>query len=135
MQPTLRASLALCLLALASFSAAADSVPEGVAGASGAERQRAYQQERQVCLNGASNQSREDCLREAGAALQPGGNTGVASTPASLQAHAEQRCAALPADDKQSCLLRMQGEGSTQGSANAGGILRELKEPAQKPAP
>lgn len=134
MQPTLRASLALCLLLLASVAAAA-SVSEGAAGTSGAERQRAYQQERQVCLNGASNQSREDCLREAAAALQPGGNTGVASTPADLQANAEQRCAALPAEDRQSCLLRMQGAGSTQGSADAGGILRELTEPTQKPAP
>lgn len=130
-----RAHLVLCLLALTSVAAAADSVSEGVAGTSGAERQRAYLQERQVCLSGASNQSREDCLREAGAALQPGGNTGVASTPAGLQANAEQRCAALPAKDKQSCLLRMQGAGSTQGSADAGGILRELTEPAQKPAP
>jgi hypothetical protein len=115
--------LALALSALACAGAHADTAAQTQ------ERQRLYQEERQVCLSGTSNQSSADCLREAAAALQPGGNTAAPSTAASLQANARQRCEALPVDDQQSCLQRMQGAGSVSGSVQAGGLLRELHEP------
>jgi hypothetical protein len=116
--------LALALSALAYACAHADTAAQTQ------ERQRLYQEERQVCQSGASNQSSADCLREAAAAQQPGGNTAAPSSAASLQANARQRCEALPAGDQQSCLLRMQGAGSVSGSVEAGGLLRELHEPA-----
>jgi hypothetical protein len=94
-------------------------------------RQRVYQQDRQLCLSGQSSQSRETCLQEAGAARQQNMAAQSQASSEDMAANAVQRCSAFTGDAYQSCLARMQGHGSVQGSAAAGGILRELSEPAQ----
>ncbi len=45
------------------------------------------------------------------------------------------RCAALPPDDREDCQRRMSGQGTTKGSAESGGIYRELTRslPPEKP--
>jgi hypothetical protein len=45
------------------------------------------------------------------------------------------RCTALPPDDREDCQRRMGGQGTTQGSAESGGIYRELTRslPPEKP--
>ena len=95
------------------------------------ERQRVYQQDRQRCLSGQSYQSQASCLREAGAALQH--NMVGQSTPDAEQmaANAVRRCEAFTGDARQSCLGRIQGPSTVQGSVETGGILRELTEPGR----
>lgn len=95
------------------------------------ERQRTYQNDRQRCLSGQSGQEQTSCLKEAGAALQQPRSAQDPSDAAQLQENALQRCTALAGADRQSCILRMQGQGRVEGSAASGGILRELTEPAQ----
>ena len=58
--------------------------------------------------------------------------------PAQLMRNALKRCEALREPDRQDCVLRMQGQGTTTGSVAGGGIYRELVtrevgEPATKP--
>jgi hypothetical protein len=91
------------------------------------EAQLRYRQERAACMSGASNQDRATCLREAGAALQEAGRGGLSS--GDLAANRTQRCAALPAPDREDCAMRMDGHGSTTGSVMQGGVLRELERP------
>ena len=92
--------------------------------------QQQYQQERAACLSGASNQDRATCLREAGAALHESSRGGLSSPDQrALGNNQVQRCAALPEPDRQECTLRMQGQGSTSGSVQQGGVLRELVVP------
>jgi len=91
-----------------------------------ADVQARYQQERAVCLNGKSNQDRDTCLREAGAALAQARHEGLGDAAAPYARNARQRCEQLPADDRTACVARMQGQGSTTGSAASGGIYREL---------
>jgi hypothetical protein len=112
----------LALLLLGSAAAQAEGAPEA--------RQRVYQQDRQLCLSGHSNQDQATCLREAGAARQQ--NTAAQTQPSAeeMAANAVRRCDVFGGDARQSCLARMQGQGSVTGSAAAGGILRELTEPA-----
>lgn len=95
------------------------------------QRQRVYQIDRQQCLSGHSGQALDSCLQEAGAVLQqaPAAQTEVGA--AQLQDNALQRCDALPDDQRQSCVARIQGQGTTQGGVQAGGVLRTLREPAQ----
>ena len=95
------------------------------------ERQRVYQSDRAQCLSGRSQQEQAACLQEAGAVLQqpPAAQGPVAA--AQLSDNALQRCDALPDGERASCIARMQGQGQVEGSAAAGGILRELREPAQ----
>jgi hypothetical protein len=95
------------------------------------ERQRIYQIERQRCLTGHTGQTQTSCLQEAGAVLQQSHRLEDQVNAKQLAENALQRCNAFQGDERQSCIDRMQGHGSVQGSAASGGILRELTEPAQ----
>ena len=91
------------------------------------DAQARYQQDRAACLSGQSNQDRATCLREAGAAFfAQSKREGLDDGPAPYARNALQRCEALPDADRQACVVRMQGQGTTSGSAASGGIYREL---------
>ena len=93
-----------------------------------------YTQERAKCLSGESNQDRTTCLKEAGAARDQArrGQLGVADTD--LTRNAKARCDALAGDEARDCRARMNGAGTTSGSAAAGGIYRETVTREVKPA-
>ena len=93
------------------------------------QAEQRYHDERAACLSGASNQDRAICLREAGAALQEARRGGLAGDERELGRNRMARCAALPLPDREDCTMRMNGQGSTSGSAMQGGILRELERP------
>jgi hypothetical protein len=88
------------------------------------QAQQQYKQDRAYCTSGQAAEDRATCLKEAAAAyrearrgtLQPGGNFAQNST---------ERCNAQPAADREACMQRMMGAGSTQGSAKSGGVMRE----------
>ena len=94
------------------------------------DAQQRYRQERAACMNGTSNQERATCLREAGAALQEARGGGLSGGGTDLGRNRALRCASLPTQDRDDCVMRMNGEGSTSGSAMQGGVLRELERPA-----
>lgn len=96
-----------------------------------AQAQERYRQERKACMTGQSNQDRATCLKEASAALQEAKRGGLASGGAALQANRVERCAKLPAGDREECVTRMR-EGSTSGTARDGGVIRELNTPVPK---
>ncbi|AMP04482.1 hypothetical protein GN109_10485 [Collimonas pratensis] len=127
--PTLFKRQAVCLTALLalcmSFSAMA------AAGDSASATAR-YQAERAACNNGRSNQDRATCLKEAGAALAESRRGRLSDNPNADRSNALLRCNALPADDRDACQRRMNGEGTTSGSALEGGISRELTVPDRK---
>jgi hypothetical protein len=112
----------MALMVIGCASALADSA-EGLR-----QRQSVYQHDRQLCLSGQSNQSQRTCLREAGAALQQNMPAQSQASAGQMEANAVQRCNAFTGDARQSCMGRMQGQASVQGSVGAGGILRELTE-------
>lgn len=114
--------LSAAIAATAAAAMAATSVPDATAR---------YQAERAVCLSGQSNQDRATCLREAGAALQEARNGRLQEGRVDYRQNASVRCNALPADDRDACLRRMAGEGTTSGSALEGGVTRELVVPTK----
>jgi surface antigen len=106
----------------------------GLAGASALARspdaQSRYESERAVCMHGLSNQDRATCLKEAGAALQEARRGQLATADErALEHNRLARCDAQTGADRDDCVMRMQGAGTTSGSAQAGGILRELSRP------
>jgi len=117
----------LANFALAAVALAASSAWAGTTAASGDAAAR-YQQERATCTNGQSHEDRATCLREAGAALEEARKGHLDDGNTDYQRNAEQRCQRLPADDKEACLARMRGQGTTSGSVGQGGILREYRE-------
>lgn len=102
------------------------------AGHPASEAQLRYKQERARCLSGMSHQDKATCLKEAGAALQEARRNRLETGGhASFQANATARCNAQPAADRDACVQRMTGSGSTQGSVEAGGLLRQVETPVK----
>jgi hypothetical protein len=115
----------LALLMLGAVLASASAMAASKTASADALAQ--YQQERAVCTSGQSNQDRATCLREAGAAYAEAKRRALGDEdPAQYKANALKRCAGLPEDDRRDCVARMEGQGTTSGSAAAGGIYREL---------
>jgi hypothetical protein len=116
-------TIVMLAAAIASSSALAAPKPSKVELA---QMLAVYQQERAVCMSGKSNQERSVCLREASAAYAQAKRGDLTNNAPAYQANASQRCDALPANDKLDCQARMQGQGTVSGSAQSGGISREL---------
>ena len=121
------AGLCASLIGLSAYAVASDT--------STTEKARRYQQERQACLRGDTNQVLSACLNEAKAryAEKPGATPELSA--AQLLQNATLRCDALKGADRDDCLARMRGEGTTQGSAQSGGIYRELVTPGTPVTP
>lgn len=100
--------------------------------------QARLQHDRVVCARIRDQGERDECLSEAStlyAGTQPSNPN---ENPEQLMRNALKRCEPLREPDRQDCVLRMQGQGTTTGSVAAGGIYRELvtiepAEPAVKP--
>jgi hypothetical protein len=90
-----------------------------------AEIQARYAQERARCLNGTSNEDRSTCLTEAAAARAAAQQGKLDDGGATYRRNARERCKALTGADAGDCMARMNGKGTTSGSAESGGIYRE----------
>ena len=85
-----------------------------------------YQRDRAACMNGDTNQDRATCLKEAGAARQEARRGGLTES-SEYERNKMARCDLQPANDRQDCIRRMNGEGTISGSVEGGGIYRELR--------
>lgn len=120
---SLRQLVTLCVVS----AAAALSAASAMAAAHGpaTEVQEHYAQERAKCLNGTSNEDRATCLKEAGAAREAAMQGKLDEGDTRYRHNAMDRCKALSGADAKDCRARMNGAGTTSGSAESGGIYRE----------
>jgi hypothetical protein len=98
-----------------------------------------YQRDRAACMASDSQHERTSCLREAGA-VRAQALSGVArggESKEELMRNALERCKRQPADQQAICERMVRGEGSTTGSVESGGMIRELTimEPVKPSAP
>ena len=87
-----------------------------------------YAREKAACLTGQTQQPRNVCLREAGAAYaqaRQGRLVSPGDTPEQWAANALKRCQAQPAEDRELCERRVR-EGVVDGDAAAGGQIKSL---------
>jgi len=130
----LRLSSLTCTLLLCGVAQAAP--PAAKPGAEDwSAAQARYAQDIALCKSGGSHQDRATCLREAGAALAEARRGGLGDSSAPYAANQLKRCDPLPGDQRQDCIARMQGQGTTSGSVAGGGIYRELVTRETGPAP
>ena len=101
-------------------------IPAASLAAPPSDAQTRYQQERAACDSGRAYQDRATCLREAGAAYEEAKRGRLAEGSAQYRENALARCSVLPPDERGACHARMQGQGTTSGSVEGGGIYREL---------
>ncbi len=110
------------------------------------DAQERYRQEVAACNSGQTQQDKQTCLREAGAALQASRQGQLNDTQvASYDGNALARCNVFMGEELSACRARIVGHGSqegatvTSGSVNEGGILRESVQvitiPAEPTAP
>lgn len=116
---------AWALLALLTAATAAPAF--GADKSAAAEARARYLSERALCTSGQSQQDRATCLQEAAAAYAEARRGLLGNdSPDAIRANQLRRCEALPTPERQDCVARMQGSGTTSGSVAAGGIYREL---------
>ena len=124
-----RLAMVRCTTALALLGSLAPAGAAGPPKLSAAET--TYQQERGRCLRNESGQDRATCLKEAGAAYQEARRDGLRKAPGTdLARNATQRCQAQPSADRDACVQRVLGVGSTHGSVTGGGLIRQTETPA-----
>ena len=98
-----------------------------------ADAEAIYRKDSAACNSGQTNQDRTTCMREAGAALQEARRGGLNADPAQFERNRLLRCDSQPPADRPDCIRRMNGEGTTSGSVESGGIYRELVTPVVPP--
>lgn len=140
MQRSLTSSLMLAGLLCGGAAFAADN-------ANRQDPQERYRQEVAACNSGQTQQDKQTCLREAGAALQAArqGQLDNSTQVASYDGNALSRCSVFMGEELAACRARVIGHGTqegatvTHGSVNEGGILRESVQvitiPAEPTAP
>jgi hypothetical protein len=121
--PRRRIQLACRFLLLGATVACVSAAGAGTTAAAGAQKR--YEQERAVCMTGRSNQDRATCLKEAGAAYEEAKHHALGAGESPDAGNALQRCEGLPGADRAACRERVQGQGTTTGSAAAGGTMSE----------
>lgn len=135
-----RGAAALGALVIVSPLMAATTTPAEQAASqrarSSGSPEQVYQQYRADCLAGRTHQDRATCLREAGAALQEARRGGLESGSSSTwQQNALQRCQRQPAEERAACERLARGEGTTSGSVEGGGVIKEVVTRTVGPTP
>jgi hypothetical protein len=85
-----------------------------------------YQREAGACYTARPADRRADCLSDAALRLANSLPTPATESSDALARNLLKRCEPLPEQDRQDCVARMQGQGTTSGSVASGGIYREL---------
>lgn len=92
-----------------------------------------YLADRAACLGRATEEGRQTCLREAGAAAQAARQGNLVHDEESYRRNALARCMPLPPEQREACRMRIEGAGTVRGSVEEGGLYRELR--VREPAP
>ena len=120
---------AAVLCALGSMLVASAAMAAGRGSQSDA--QATYNRDRAACMRGDTNQDRATCLQEARAALTEARRGGLDTNTSELERNRLLRCDQQPPADRAECVRRM-NEGTTSGSTESGGVIRELRTPVSR---
>ncbi len=91
----------------------------------GSSAQATQRAERAACMSGQSQQDRATCLKEVAAAYAESRRGGL--TTGDFQGNAVARCDAQPASEREACRALARGEGTSSGSVEQGGVIRERR--------
>ncbi|MBP6018249.1 MAG: hypothetical protein KA735_02055 [Burkholderiaceae bacterium] len=93
-----------------------------------------YQADVQLCNSGQGYQDKATCMKEAGAALEEARRNRLTTGERLSAENQTKRCEALPGQERDDCMVQMSGQNTTtEGSIEAGGVLRETTITTQGP--
>ncbi|MEY4725734.1 MAG: hypothetical protein RLZ36_361 [Pseudomonadota bacterium] len=99
------------------------------------ELQARYQQDLAECEAQQATQDLAACRLEARNALAEAKRNLLSETTANLfERNQFKRCRVFKGDDREACEARVRNEGTSTGSVQSGGILREVVRPVPTPA-
>jgi len=99
------------------------------------ELQARYQQDLAECEAQQATQDLAACRLEARNALAEAKRNLLSETTANLfERNQFKRCRVFKGDDREACEARVRNEGTSTGSVQSGGILREVVRPVPSPA-
>jgi len=116
------------------LSAAVATLWTGAASAAntqdGSAIHQRYLEDRAACMKIADSDKRKTCLREAGAAQAEAKRGSLAEPQAQYEKNRFARCSVYKdPKEREYCVRRMRGEGTTSGSVEEGAIVRSLTVP------
>lgn len=114
-------------LGSAIFAVAAASAQVGVAGDTGIDTSGNHPQEMAWCMANTVGEERAACLKDSGAAQAEKRQGTLDGPPANYRVNAMRRCDELTGDDRAACRARVQGLGSSSGSVQGGGVIKEIE--------
>lgn len=86
-----------------------------------------YLIEKADCESAPEDRDRAACLRDAAAAYAEARRGALESGDGAFERNAVQRCEALQGDNREDCVARIRGQGTTSGSVEGGGLYREFR--------
>ena len=110
------------LMIAAAVLASASMVAEAGAGAKAASAKPA----RAGCPYGIATDGSANCMTKADFDVAQARQAALDRDPAQYVRNALTRCESLSGADRQDCVARIEGKGTTSGSVEGGGIYREL---------
>lgn len=122
------ASIAFGLYALFAVVAATAQVSGvGTSGNTGIDNSGNYQQERAWCMANTAGEAQATCLKSSGAAQAEKRQGTLDSNGGNFNANAMQRCTVLTGEERAACEARVAGLGSTSGSVQSGGVIKQVE--------
>lgn len=112
---------------LAALLAVTAATAQVATGTPGIDASGSYQQEVNACKTGKTQEDRDTCLKEARNAQADKKRGLLDKAGTNYQANAAARCDVLMGEEKAACQARMMGYGTTSGSVEGGGVLREVE--------
>lgn len=109
------------------FAVAAAAAQVGIVGDTGIDSSGNFQQERGWCMVNTSGDARVACLKNSGAALAEKRRGTLDNNGADFGANAMRRCDVFAGDDRDACKVRVMGSGSTSGSVQDGGTIKQVE--------
>ena len=122
-----RSNKSLVSFGVAALLAVGAATAQVATGTTGIDATGSYQSEVQACNSGQTQQSREDCLKEARNA-RADKQRGVLDNSGAPVNNAMGRCDVhTSGEDQAACRARTMGMGNVDGSVAGGGVIREVE--------
>lgn len=122
-----RSTKSLVSFGVAALLAVGAATAQVATGTTGIDATGSFQSEMQACMSGQTQQSREDCMKEARNA-RADKQRGVLDNSGAPVANAMGRCDVHSSgEDQAACHARTMGMGNVDGSVAGGGVIREVE--------
>jgi hypothetical protein len=113
--------------ASAAFAVVAASAQVGVIGDTGIDTSGNHQQEVAWCMDNTVGDEQAACLKDSGAARAEKREGTLDKPGENYRANAMRRCDDFAGDDRIACRARVQGQGSSSGTVQGGGVIKKIE--------